>query len=123
MRPMKIEEILLKSEDYPKLFEKSELIPAIVQDGESGEVLMLAYMNETSFKKTLETKLCTFWSRSRQTLWTKGETSGHFMEVLKIFYDCDLDSLLFWVRPKGPACHTGNKSCFYREFPINSQDD
>ena len=102
--------------DIKFLFEKSELIPAIVQDKDSGEVLMLAYMNEDSLKYTLETNKATFWSRSRKKLWCKGETSGNFMLVDSIKYDCDCDTLLVLVTPCGPACHTGNKTCFFREL-------
>ena len=98
-------------------FEKMNgLIPVIVQDDENNEVLMLAYMNEEAFEKTLETGLATYFSRSRQNLWTKGETSGHFQHVRKILYDCDEDTLLLRVIQDGAACHTGNRSCFYREW-------
>ncbi|WP_300937733.1 phosphoribosyl-AMP cyclohydrolase [Faecalibaculum rodentium] len=90
------------------------LIPAIVQDADNGEVLMLGYMNEESLKKTLETGLATYWSRSRQELWCKGETSGHFQHVQEIRYDCDEDTLLVKVHQDGAACHTGHRSCFYR---------
>lgn len=99
-------------------FEKMELIPAIVQD-EQGNVLMLAYMNEEAFLKTLETGLATYFSRSRQKLWTKGETSGHFQHVLDMKIDCDKDTLLLKVKQDGAACHTGHYSCFYR----NIKDD
>jgi phosphoribosyl-AMP cyclohydrolase len=96
-------------------FEKQGgLIPAIVQDAESLEVLMLGYMNEESFQKTCETKLATYWSRSRQELWVKGETSGHFQHVQEILYDCDEDTILLKVIQEGAACHTGHRSCFYR---------
>lgn len=98
------------------LFKKSSLIPAIVQDVKTGEVLMLAYMNEESLGKTLESKKATFFSRSRNKLWCKGETSGNFMLVESIKYDCDCDTLLLLVNPCGPACHTGNDSCFFREL-------
>ena len=102
--------------DIKFLFEKSDLIPAIVQDKDSGEVLMLAYMNEDSLKYTLETNKATFWSRSHKKLWCKGETSGNFMLVDSIKYDCDCDTLLVLVTPCGPACHTGNKTCFFRKL-------
>ena len=92
------------------------LIPAIVQEEHSGEVLMLAYMNEESFKKTMETKTTWFYSRSRKRLWNKGETSGHFQYVKKISFDCDGDTILIQVEQVGAACHTGNKSCFYRDI-------
>ena len=100
-------------ENIKKLFEKSELIPAIVQDNENNQVLMLAYMNEESLKKTLETKQTWFWSRSRSELWHKGETSGHTQRVIEIFSDCDDDTLLIKVEQTGVACHTGEYSCFF----------
>ena len=106
--------------DLNRFFEKSELIPAIVQDASNGEVLMLAYMNAESLRLTLETRKCTFFSRSRGRLWTKGETSGHFMNVVEIFYDCDCDTLLVKANPAGPACHTGNRTCFYRRLDENN---
>jgi phosphoribosyl-AMP cyclohydrolase len=99
-------------------FDKQELIPAIVQDDENGEVLMLAYMNRESLAKTLETGLTCFWSRSRKQLWQKGETSGNIQTVKEIFYDCDADTFLIKVHQKGPACHTGERSCFYRSIPL-----
>lgn len=94
------------------------LIPAIIQDYSNGEILMLAYMNRESFEKTLETSKTWFWSRSRKKLWNKGETSGHFQYVKNISYDCDGDTLLIKVEQIGPACHTGSRSCFYREIDI-----
>ncbi len=99
-------------------FDRYELIPAIVQDWENGEVLMLAYMNRESFQRTLETGLTCFWSRSRKQLWQKGETSGHIQEVKEILYDCDGDTILVKVKQTGPACHTGERSCFYRSVPL-----
>ena len=98
------------------VFKKSELIPAIIQDHESGEVLMLGYMNEESLRLTLETNKTWFYSRSRQKLWNKGETSGHFQTVKDIYYDCDEDTLLIKAEQIGAACHTGNRSCFYRKI-------
>ena len=89
------------------------LIPCIAQDYKTGEVLMMAYMNEESYKKTLETGLMTYWSRSRQKLWTKGEESGHFSFVRSLDIDCDKDTILAKVHQIGPACHTGNTSCFF----------
>lgn len=100
-------------------YDQNGLIPAVVQDYYTREVLILAYMNKESLEKTLKTNLATFWSRSRQELWTKGETSGNFLEVVKIKYDCDEDALLLEVIPKGPSCHTGHISCFYRDYYIN----
>ncbi|MGD0021233.1 MAG: phosphoribosyl-AMP cyclohydrolase [Smithellaceae bacterium] len=93
------------------------LIPAIVQDAETKEVLMLAYMNRQSWEATLQTGKATYWSRSRQELWVKGETSGHFQLLQAIFIDCDNDSILLQVKQLGrAACHTGYKSCFYRKL-------
>lgn len=98
-------------------FEKMNgLIPAIVQDAKTKEVLMMAYMNEESLQKTLKTSLATYWSRSRNELWTKGETSGHYQHVKDIFIDCDEDTILLLVEQDGAACHTGNRSCFYRKL-------
>lgn len=90
------------------------LIPAVVQNVNDGTVLMLAYVNKTALKKTVETGLAHFWSRSRQQLWQKGETSGNILHVHAIHYDCDGDTLLYEVTPTGPTCHTGNRSCFFR---------
>lgn len=97
------------------------LIPAIVQDATDGTVLMMAYMNEESLKMTLETKKATFWSRSRNELWIKGETSGNVQYVREIYKDCDGDTLLVKVDSAGPACHTGNRSCFYRLLEDNNE--
>ena len=88
------------------------LVPAIIQDAQTGVVLMLGYMNEEAYKKTLETGKVTFWSRTRQTLWTKGETSGNWLNVVEILNDCDQDTLLIKVRPEGPVCHTGADTCW-----------
>jgi len=97
-------------------FDEKGLVPAIVQDYKTGEVLMQAYMNKESLKKTLETGRSWFYSRSRRKLWEKGETSGNIQEVKEILYDCDGDCLLMKVAQKGSACHTGNRSCFYRSL-------
>lgn len=91
------------------------LLPAIVQDANTGKVLMLAYMNRESYELTLKTGKATFYSRSRKELWLKGETSGHFMMVKQIFLDCDFDTILVKAEPCGPACHTGAESCFFNE--------
>lgn len=99
-----------------KYFVKAELIPAIIQEESTGEVLMLAYMNKESMAKTLETGYTWFWSRSRQELWNKGATSGHLQKVFSIHGDCDDDTLLIKVEQTGPACHTGSKSCFFKEI-------
>lgn len=96
-------------------FNEDGLIPAIVQDAVSKEVLTLAYMNKESYEKTLETKETWFYSRSRQELWHKGETSGNTQAVTGIRYDCDQDALIVLVEPSGPACHTGSYSCFIKE--------
>lgn len=101
-----------------EFFKKSELIPAIIQEAGTNEVLMLAYMNEESLKLTVETGYTWFYSRSRQELWNKGATSGHYQKVMTITPDCDNDTLLVVVEQTGPACHTGNKSCFYRTGEI-----
>ena len=94
-------------------FDKMQgLVPAIVQDALTNKVLMLGFMNEEAYRKTLETKKFTFFSRSRNTLWTKGETSGNFLNLVKIFVDCDSDTLLVKAKPAGPACHTGKDTCF-----------
>ena len=92
------------------------LLPVIVQDVHTKEVLMLAYMNEESLKKTVETKVATYYSRSRQQLWVKGETSGHYQYVKDIRIDCDEDTILLMVEQVGAACHTGHYSCFYRDI-------
>jgi phosphoribosyl-AMP cyclohydrolase / phosphoribosyl-ATP pyrophosphohydrolase len=100
-------------------YDQNGLIPAIVQDSVTRQVLMLAYMNRESLQKTLDTRLVTFYSRSRQQLWTKGETSGNTLELVQIQADCDSDTLLVTAKPNGPACHTGNTSCFFEnEFKI-----
>lgn len=99
--------------DLKKYFEKSDLIPAIVQEKETGQVLMLAYMNEESLQKTLETGYTWFWSRSRRCLWNKGATSGHMQKIHSIYADCDNDTLLITVTQTGNACHTGSHSCFF----------
>ena len=88
------------------------LLPVIIQDACTLKVLMLGYMNEAAFDKTVETGLVTFWSRSRQELWTKGETSGNYLHVVELFADCDADTLLIKARPDGPTCHRGTLSCF-----------
>ena len=92
------------------------LIPAIVQDHENGEVLMMAWMNRTSLQQTIETGLATYWSRSRQKFWVKGETSGHVQHIRSISVDCDLDTLLIKVEQTGAACHENYRSCFFRDI-------
>lgn len=98
----------------------SELVAAVLQDNESGQVLMLGWMNREALEKTLETNRVTFWSRSRNELWIKGATSGNYQELISISADCDGDALLIKVRSHGPACHTGEKSCFHNPI-INSE--
>jgi len=95
------------------------LIPAIVQDSTTKRVLMMAWMNETSLRTTLESGLMHYWSRSRQKYWLKGETSGHTQRVVRWFADCDADTLLFEIEQTGGACHTGHQSCFFQELDRN----
>lgn len=102
--------------DFEKFFVKADLIPAIIQEKSTGEVLMLAYMNKESMQKTFETGYTWFWSRSRQELWNKGATSGHLQKVIDIFGDCDDDTLLITVEQTGAACHTGNHTCFFNKL-------
>ena len=97
-------------------YDSNGLIPVIIQDWKTGDVLMLAYMNEESLNKTIETGFTHFWSRSRNKLWKKGETSGNEQIVKEINYDCDNDTLLIKAEQKGVACHTGNRSCFYSKL-------
>lgn len=112
-----IETIQITPDNLNQLkFNQDGLIPAIVQDHETNEVLMLAYMNIDSLKETIKVGKTCFWSRSRQEYWVKGMTSGHFQFVKDIFYDCDCDTLLITVEQIGSACHTMKKSCFYRKI-------
>jgi len=97
-------------------YNEQELMPAVVQDFQSREVLMVAYVNQESLNLSLEKGETVFYSRSRQELWHKGETSGNTQEIKEIYYDCDQDTILFMVDPAGPACHTGENSCFYRKI-------
>jgi len=97
-------------------FDERGLVPAIVQDADTRQVLTLAYMNAESLKRTIETNETWFWSRSRSSLWHKGETSGHTQRVVDILVDCDSDALTILVKPNGPACHTGEQSCFHNEL-------
>jgi len=101
--------------ELERLFQKSELIPVIVQDADTLEVLMLGFANAEAVRLTLETKTAWFWSRSRESLWNKGETSGNFLHVKKVLTDCDTDTVLLLCRPDGPTCHTGARSCFFNE--------
>ena len=97
-------------------YDANGLVPAVMQDYENGEVLMVAYMNSESIKTTLETGKTHFWSRSRQKFWMKGESSGHTQEIKEVFIDCDGDCILFKVKQNIAACHTGFRSCFYRKW-------
>jgi phosphoribosyl-ATP pyrophosphohydrolase/phosphoribosyl-AMP cyclohydrolase len=98
------------------------LAPAVVQDASTGDVLMLAYVNEEALRRTLDSGTTWFWSRSREEYWNKGASSGNVQKVVEVRYDCDEDSLLFVVDPAGPACHTGERTCFYRSFPDSKQE-
>ncbi len=111
----------LTVQNLERFFQKSELIPVIVQEQSTKEVLMLAYMNLESLRKTLETGYTWFYSRSRQELWNKGATSGHVQRVIELYTDCDDDTLLAVVERPGPPCHTGNHSCFYRTIGEDAQ--
>ena len=110
------------TEDLEQYFAKGELIPAVVEEASTGQVLMLAYMNQESLKRTLESGYTWFWSRSRQTLWNKGATSGHLQKVVAMYSDCDNDTLLVQVEQTGAACHTGHRSCFYTKMEGNFND-
>ncbi len=112
MRNFKIEEVLKKL-DFKK---GNGLIPVIVQEAESKKLLMLAYANEEALEKTLSTGYAHYWSRSRNKLWMKGETSGNTQKIRNILADCDYDTLLYIVNQKGPACHTGNHTCFHKKL-------
>jgi phosphoribosyl-AMP cyclohydrolase len=107
----------MKEELFSEIkYDANGLVPAIVQDAETKEVLMMAYMNAESLRLTMEKGETVFWSRSRGELWHKGATSGNIQKVVEIKVDCDTDTLLVLVNPAGPACHTGEQTCFYREL-------
>ncbi len=108
-----IDEKLVKKLDFEK---GNGLIPVIVQDSKSKEVLMLAYASPEALEKTIETGYAHYWSRSRSKLWKKGETSGHTQKIKNVIADCDNDTLLYVVEQKGPACHTGKDTCFYNRL-------
>ena len=108
------------SEELTTRLVNGELLPTIVQDIDTKEVLMLAWVNLQAFDATLRSKRATFWSRSRNELWEKGATSGNFQEIVEIKFDCDVDAILYLVRSHGPACHTGERTCFHRNVR-NSQ--
>lgn len=104
---------LVKFSPETLTYNEAGLVPCIAQDVESGEILMMAWMNAESVARTLETGRVTYWSRSRQSFWIKGESSGHVQELVELRVDCDRDALLALVRQTGPACHTNRRSCFY----------
>ena len=104
--------------DLDQLFQKSQLIPVIIQHADNKAVLMLGYANREAVELTLKTKTAWFWSRSRQKLWNKGETSGNFLHVEEVWADCDTDTLLCLCRPDGPTCHTGADSCFFNRVML-----
>lgn len=104
--------------DLNLLFQKSDLIPVVVQDSDSREVLMLGFTNREAVELTLKTKTAWFWSRSRGELWNKGATSGNFLHVQRIFTDFDTDTLLYLCVPEGPVCHTGARSCFFNQIEL-----
>ena len=104
--------------DLDLLFQKSRLIPVIIQDADSRAVLMLGYADRKAVELTLQTKTAWFWSRSRKKLWNKGEISGNFLHVEEVYADCDTDTLLYLCRPDGPTCHTGAASCFFNRIML-----
>ncbi len=110
---IKKDENLIEKLDWKKM---DGLIPVVVQDSKTKEVLMLAYANKEALQYTLKTRKATYWSRSRKELWVKGETSGHTQKIVSVSADCDYDTLLYVVEQKGPACHTGSHNCFFNEF-------
>ena len=97
-------------------FDEKGLVPAIVQDADSGEVLMMAYMNKEALRRTLSSGEAWFYSRRRKKLWHKGETSGNYIKVCEVWQDCDSDTILVKAKPLGPVCHTGNKTCFFEKL-------
>jgi len=110
--------------EQPNFEKMNGLIPAIVQEYKTGDVLMMAYMNKESWDATLSTGKATFWSRSRQELWVKGLTSGHIQLVKSVFLDCDNDTILLKVdQVGGIACHTGKRSCFYKSIPLGNLEE
>jgi len=110
---------MILTDALPELaFNEAGLLPAIVQDAQTGQVLTMAWMNEESLRRTLERGETVFWSRSRQEFWHKGATSGNTQKVVDLLFDCDGDTLLIKVDPAGPACHTGEISCFFRNIDL-----
>lgn len=117
MSDQKPEEIIITIDNLDQLkYDANGLIPAIAQDCQNNEILMMAYMNIDSLKATIEKGKACYWSRSRKQYWVKGETSGHFQHVKEIYYDCDCDTLLLKVDQVGAACHTMKRTCFYRKI-------
>ncbi|MEQ8411993.1 MAG: phosphoribosyl-AMP cyclohydrolase [Erythrobacter sp.] len=116
------QEELEQGSRFAPRFDEAGLMPAIVVDADSGDVLVLAWMNAEALERTRTSGRVTFWSRSRGRLWTKGETSGNFLEVEEMLVDCDQDALLIRSRPHGPTCHTGARSCFYRRIDPAAED-
>ena len=114
------EKNLLSEELLSAFSHETQLIPAIAQDVDSKEVLMLAWMNREALEKTLATRRATYWSRSRGSLWVKGETSGNYQEIIAVRFDCDADSILLSVKQHGSACHTGEKTCFHNKVDLKS---
>jgi phosphoribosyl-AMP cyclohydrolase len=112
----KPDENLIAKLDWRKM---GGLIPVVVQDAKTKEVLMLAYANKEALENTLKTGKATYWSRSRKELWVKGETSGHTQKIVRVNADCDYDTLLYVVEQTGPACHTGSYNCFFNEFKLS----
>ncbi len=104
--------------DLDLLFQKSDLIPVVVQDVDTRQVLMVGFTDREAVELTRRTKTAWFWSRSRQKLWNKGETSGHYLHVREIWTDCDTDTLLYLCKPDGPTCHTGARSCFFQKIEL-----
>lgn len=102
-------------------YDEEGLVPVICQDANTLEVLMLAYAKREQIMKTISTKRATYYSRSRKSEWIKGETSGNTQEVINVMVDCDLDAVIYLVKPAGPACHTNHRSCFYRSININGE--
>ena len=122
LKPRTDSETLESGKDFQPKFDENGLIPCICQDADSGEILMFAFMNETALEETLKSRTAVYFSRSRQKLWKKGETSGHLQHIVDIRTDCDQDVILIRVKADGPACHNGYRSCFYRDI-LKPEDD
>lgn len=114
---MKLGTVKMKWTDFK--LNTDGMLPVVTQDAETGRVLMVAYMNEEAYNKTVTTGIMTYWSRSRNELWIKGDTSGNYQYVRELLADCDKDTLLAVIEPAGPACHTGKFSCFFQEVQYN----